>query len=168
MQQSPQESEIEKSNIPEFFFNKKENMVLSLNKKEEDALTDNTNISDEFDVVSFSGRVHSKIKADGIITEDFTLALFPDKEKEYVAEQISDAYTVKALISRLSPSVAQRIFQQMTLRTQIIAIVNRNVKNNHLLTHYFTKLKNDEADALTLGQIENKKQQPQKGETDEA
>lgn len=103
-------------------------------KKTEQTNTPQEIIATEYDVVKFVGTVHSQIKKENLITEDFKLAKFNEQEQEYILEQTKDAHIIRTIIKQAyGEKQAQEIYNILTIQPQLLAILKVNTEKNFLV-----------------------------------
>lgn len=98
---------------------------------------------DKADVFKFISNVHNRLKES--IGADFTLARYDNEDKKFIIEMVGNAYfaqrTLKKLIEKAKTEaekrgvrlIANRVFDDLLVRTYMVTITSRNVDQNVLL-----------------------------------
>lgn len=131
-------------------------------KKEEQEIEEKQEeetINDKLDLLKFAVDIKLRLKND--ITSDFTLARLGEKDKEGIIEMTTNAYYSKKLMTYIEKKhrkwkwnkqqeeweqekldetekayirkIGEKIFDNFMTRIYMTAILNRNVKDNHLI-----------------------------------
>lgn len=116
-----------------------------------------TIFDDNLDVKKFALEVHSDLKKH--ITPDFTMAQLSDKDKTFITEMVQNAHFNKSILDQIVErmeikidqtkdkniieklrkekkkikEISNQLFNEYILKSQMIAILGRNDKNNWLL-----------------------------------
>jgi ABC-type ATPase involved in cell division len=94
-----------------------------------DGFNNDKDWGDQLDAIQFTTRVFSKLNK--VITEDFVLASLNTEQRDFIREQIKQAM----LLYRIIPdkTTAENMFNTLVVESIMVAVLNRNVKENVLL-----------------------------------
>ena len=112
-----------------------------------------------YDIVRHCSVVHQPITG---LSDDFPLAIFDEKEKDFIIEQYSSAAYIYYIMTQLGAKEQGKNLMNFTLRRpQVMAILARNKAKNHLLKT-INQIRDEVDEAIEVEQQKVKKKKPKK------